>query len=267
MLNHLSSRETHACHGLAGQCRQLGADPDLWRIHLIDGLRTLVDARVVIMAELINLGADAQGPMRSLATHRIGWADPKSEERWTQYTESVPVHRTPEFPYINRFAGDRLTLSRDEIWGRETWYRSKTFNDIHRACGIDDYVMSVRATDIPGRSLSIWVHRQVGEDGFTERQRAQICIVHDIISRELGGFLARADEPRLTSLTPRQRQVLARLLRGDAEKQIAFEFDLGRATIHDHVMALYRHFEVSSRGELLSHFIGRAWPQLEDPHE
>lgn len=263
VLEYLSSRETHACHTLAGECRELGADTDAWRVRLIEGLRSLVGGGVVIMAELVNLGADADGPMRSLATHRVGWADPASEERWAQYAQTVPVQRTPEFPYINRFAGDRLTLSRDEIWGRETWYRSKTFNEIHRACGIDDYVMSVRATDIPGRSLSIWVHRGVGEKGFTECERAQICIVHDIISHELGGFLARADEPRLATLTARQRQVLARLLRGDAEKQIAFEFDLGRATVHDHVLALYRHFGVSSRGELLSRFVGRAWPDLD----
>jgi DNA-binding CsgD family transcriptional regulator len=263
VLEHLSSRDTHACHRLAGECRDAGSDTDAWRAHLIEGLRALVHARVVIMAELENLGADAHGPMRSLATHRVGWADPASEERWTQYAQTVPVQRTPEFPYINRFAGDRLTLSRDEIWGRETWYRSKTFNEIHRACGIDDYVMSVRATDIPGRSLSIWVHRQVGEHGFTDRDRAQVCVVHDIISHELGAFLARADEPRLAPLTARQRQVLARLLRGDSEKQIAYEFDLGRATVHDHVLALYRHFAVSSRGELLSRFIGRARPDLE----
>lgn len=264
MLEHLTSHDAHACHTLAGECRELGTDTDSWRVHLIGGVRTLVGARVVIMAELVNLGEDAEGPMRSLATHRIGWADPKSEERWREYAQSVPVQRTPEYPYINRFAGDRLTLSRDEIWGREAWYRSKTFNDIHRACGIDDYVMSIRATDVPGRSLSMWIHREVGEHGFDNRERSIIGLVHDVVAREHGSFLARADEPALRTLTERQRQVLARLLRGDSEKQIAFDLDLSRATVHDHVLALHRHFQVSSRGELLSRFIGRARPHLDD---
>lgn len=263
----MTSQDVHVCHTLAGECRELGPDTDSWRVHLIGGLRTLVGARVVIMAELVNLGEEAEGPMRSLATHRVGWADQKSEERWREYAQSTPVQRTPEYPYINRFAGDRLTLSRDEIWGREAWYRSKTFNDIHRACGIDDYVMSIRATDIPGRSLSMWIHREVGEQGFGERERSMIGLVHDVVGRELGGFLARADEPRLGTLTDRQRQVLARLIRGDSEKQIAFDLELGRATVHDHVLALHRHFGVSSRGELLSRFIGRARPMLDpDSH-
>lgn len=262
MLDQLTSRDTHACHGLAGECRDLGADTDGWRLRLLQGLKELVGARVVIMAELVNLGPQAEGPMRSLATHRVGWADAAAEARWREYAQSTPVERTPEYPYINRFAGDRLTLTRDEIWGKETWYRSKTFNDIHRACGIDDYVMSVRATDIPGRSVSIWVHREVGDTGFGDRDRAMIGLVHDTVGREMGTYLARADEPRLASLTERQRQVLARLLRGDAEKQIAFELDLSQGTVHDHVLALHRHFGVSSRGELLARFIGRARPGL-----
>lgn len=266
LLDHLSSHDTHHCHRIVDECRELGADTDGWRVRLIESLRTLVGARVIIMAELVNLGPAADGPMRSLATHRIGWADPQSEARWREYSQSVPVEHTPEYPYINRFTGQGLTLSRDEIWGRTSWYRSRTFNEVHRACGIDDYVMSVRATDIPGRSVSIWIHREVGDVGFTPRDRAIIGLVHDEVGRAFGSFLARADEPRLATLTQRQRQVLSRLLRGDAEKQIAYELDLSRATVHDHVLALHRHFGVSSRGELLSRFIGRARPALNTEH-
>lgn len=260
----MTSREAHACHGLAGECRALGADVDAWRRRLLEGLRGLVHARVVIVAELVNLGEQAGGPMRSLATHRVGWVDEAAELRWRDYTQSVPVERTPEYPYINRFAGDRLTLTRDEIWGRETWYRSRTFNDIHRACGIDDYVMSVRSTSKPGRSLSIWLHREVGDTGFGERERAMIGLVHDTVCGELGGFLAWADEPRLSGLTVRRRLVLGRLLAGDSEKQVGFLMGVSRATVHDHVLGLYRHFGVSSRGELLALFIGRARPDLNE---
>lgn len=249
---------------LAGTCRELGTDVDAWRERMIGGLRGLVRAQVVILAELVNLGAEAQGPMRSLATHRVGWADESAERKWGEYAESIPVERTPEFPYINRFAGDRLTLSRDEIWGRETWYRSKTFNEIHRACGIDDYVMSVRATTKPGRSLSVWLHREVGDDAFGERERAMIALVHDILCTELGSYLTWADEPRIRGLTERRRQVLEALLRGDSEKQIAFALDVGKATVHDHVLGIYKHFDVASRGELLARFIGKARPNLTD---
>lgn len=262
MFEHLTARDVHACHQLAGTCRDLGADVDAWRQRMIGGLRGLVRAQVVIMAELVNLGEGATGPMRSLATHRVGWADERSETKWREYASNIPVERTPEYPYINRFAGDRLTLSRDEIWGRETWYRSKTFNDIHRACGIDDYVMSVRATTLAGRSLSIWLHREVGDTEFGERERAMIALVHDAVCGELGGYLSWGDEPRVSGLTDRRREVLERLIEGDSEKQIGFLLGVSRATVHEHVLAIYKHFGVSSRGELLARFIGRARPKL-----
>ena len=56
-------------------------------------------------------------------------------------------------------------------------------------------------------------------------------------------------------LTPRMRQTLARLLAGDAEKQIATHLKLSRHTVHEHVKKIYRRFAVNSRGELLARFV------------
>lgn len=56
-------------------------------------------------------------------------------------------------------------------------------------------------------------------------------------------------------LPPRVRQTLGRLLAGDSEKQIAARMGLSPHTVHCYVKTLYRSFEVSSRGELLSRFV------------
>ena len=53
-------------------------------------------------------------------------------------------------------------------------------------------------------------------------------------------------------MSPRQRQTLRRLLAGDSEKQVAINLGVSRHTVHVYVKALYRHFEVASRGELLA---------------
>ena len=60
---------------------------------------------------------------------------------------------------------------------------------------------------------------------------------------------------QLPRLSPRMRQTLERLLAGDSEKQIAARLCLSQPTVHQYVTALHRHFGVSSRGELLAHFI------------
>jgi DNA-binding NarL/FixJ family response regulator len=56
-------------------------------------------------------------------------------------------------------------------------------------------------------------------------------------------------------LSARLRQTLQGLLAGEAEKQIANRLDLSPHTVHVYVKGLYRHFGVSSRGELLARFV------------
>jgi DNA-binding NarL/FixJ family response regulator len=53
------------------------------------------------------------------------------------------------------------------------------------------------------------------------------------------------------------RETLSLLLEGFSEKQVATQLKLGHRTVHDYVMMLYEHFQVSSRAELLAYFIRR----------
>lgn len=56
-------------------------------------------------------------------------------------------------------------------------------------------------------------------------------------------------------LSPRVAQTLERLLAGDSEKEAAARLGLSRHTVHVYVKTLYRHYDVSSRGELLARFV------------
>jgi DNA-binding CsgD family transcriptional regulator len=264
MFADLSPRDVHECHLIAARCRDLGTDVDAWRHALLEDLRRFVGAQVIINSEIENFGNANEQDTNFIALHRAGWISEQAETRWREYAQSIPVERTPEYPYLSKFSGKTMVLSRDQIWGRETWYRSHTFNDIHRACGIDDYVISICPTNIPDRCTTLWLHKGVGSRDFTPREQGIISLVHMTINNEIGTYLAAADEPTLSSLTHRRLQVLNRLIAGDSEKQIAFALGVAKATIHDHVLAIYRHYEVSSRGELLAKFIGRAKPQIDN---
>lgn len=59
-------------------------------------------------------------------------------------------------------------------------------------------------------------------------------------------------------LTPRQDQTVRFLLFGLGEKQIAARLGVSRHTVHEHVKAIYRDAQVSSRGELLAKFLKAA---------
>ncbi len=244
---------------LVNRCRDLGADSDAWRSRLFDGIRELVNAQVVIGGEMRGFD-EPSSRFESLALHRVGWPSEQAERSWAEYAESTPMERTPEYPVLRNFDGPLVTLRRDKIWAKEDWYRSKTFNDVHRACGIDDYIISIRRLPRLGHFTSLFIHRAIDDPAFTNRDVDLVNLVHHEIGEMIGGELAAAAEPKPGRLTPRQREVLDYLLDGDSEKRIAYALDLSRATVHEYVTAVYRHFEVSSRAELLALFVGRARP-------
>ena len=61
----------------------------------------------------------------------------------------------------------------------------------------------------------------------------------------------------VADLSPRMLQTLRSLLEGDSEKQAAAKLGLSPHTIHVYVKALYKRYNVSSRGELLARWVKR----------
>jgi DNA-binding NarL/FixJ family response regulator len=94
-----------------------------------------------------------------------------------------------------------------------------------------------------------------GNDPAMEKRRlvAELCRLLSAPSRA-GGANGSSDT-RIPDLSPRMRQTLDRLLAGDSEKQIAHRLGVSKNTVHVYVKALYRTFNVCSRGELLARFI------------
>jgi DNA-binding NarL/FixJ family response regulator len=64
--------------------------------------------------------------------------------------------------------------------------------------------------------------------------------------------ITSATEPGLAGLSPRLRQTLACLLDGDSEKEVATRLRSSQPTTHQYVSALYRHFGVRCRAQLLA---------------
>ncbi|MEM8875445.1 MAG: helix-turn-helix transcriptional regulator [Planctomycetota bacterium] len=65
---------------------------------------------------------------------------------------------------------------------------------------------------------------------------------------------AEPDVP-MPDLSPRLRETLLLLLRGEGEKQIALAMGISPHTVHVHVKNLYKKFDVATRGELLAKFV------------
>ncbi|HEY0008287.1 MAG TPA: helix-turn-helix transcriptional regulator, partial [Tepidisphaeraceae bacterium] len=99
------------------------------------------------------------------------------------------------------------------------------------------------------------VYKAAGAEHFAGRA----CQILRSLHIQCGWALNRAvkaatDMPRLT---PRGRDVLKLLLAGHTELVIAQKLGLSRHTVHSHCKRVYREFNVSTRGELLAHFVRR----------
>lgn len=266
MMSQLRGDDVLRCFRIAGECRDLGADSTAWQTHLAERVRGVLDAQVVIAGNTLHLAPGRQ-PV-SLSTIRVGWRDESAQRAWREYVDTVQLQHTPEYSRIvNSDTANSVLLTRDDVWDRTTWYRSRTFNERHLPSGIDDYILSIVAVPRLDLFHSLWVHRGVGEEPFTSRQRRMLALLHAELGALIGGALASAQEPELQGLTRRQRDTLDALLTGDSEKQIAARLGISVATAHEYVVSVYRHYAVNSRPELMARFIGRSRPALRPPSE
>ncbi|HWB53560.1 MAG TPA: helix-turn-helix transcriptional regulator [Tepidisphaeraceae bacterium] len=108
----------------------------------------------------------------------------------------------------------------------------------------------VRLSDAAAAMLCL--SRNPDQKPFTQSDAKLVHLIHSEMD-----VLYRSTPARfgIVGMTPRQQQIQEYLLMGHGEKQIANEMGLSRHTVHAHVKAVYRHFGVTSRPELLARFV------------
>lgn len=251
--NQLRVEEVRDAYRLIGECRDLGGDPALWQARLMDGARELVGAPVAVGGEGGCTGREMEIiPVTSVAAG-LDEAQLKDLE---VFTKEVGPRGCPIFVALRKAGGD-VTRARSEIVSDRDWYRSKSYL-VRGESRLDHQLTSLRYLRARKAVLGICISQGTGEPDFSERQRQLIAFLHDELVPLVGRSLVSAVEPSPWSLSPRLRQTLACLLEGDSEKQVAARLKLSVPTAHQYVTALYRHFGVSSRAQLLAHALRRA---------
>jgi len=167
--------------------------------------------------------------------------------------------RPVEHPAMDRLlaAGRPFTATRPQLVADEAWDADPTRPPMRRA-GLDELMYAwvpierdQRGTLLSGGCLL----RHTGRSAFNPRDAA---ITHLIFQESSGLHAAELPgevEPLAESLTPRQRVVLAQLIDGCSARQIAANLGLSLHTANDHIKAIYKHFEVQSRAELMRRFM------------
>ena len=94
---------------------------------------------------------------------------------------------------------------------------------------------------------------QLGDEALCKRLNAivagQAGFSRTAMGQWLRGQVPRALPLDVPSLTTRQKQILERIARGDADKQIAQQLGIATATVQKHVQVLLRRLRVRNRAE------------------
>jgi DNA-binding CsgD family transcriptional regulator len=263
--SHLRLRDVRALFRLINEIRELGADPQKWRPHMVRRLRGLLGASIVVSSEIhfrkIPVAASAtpsasttaaavepaerpaEGAMRVID---IGWvSDPEG------HVSHIHTERDDTSPDMFWLTADASGAGQNENTGPgvEDVVPVKPSRKVY---GGTAFILSQIALPHVGAVDQLGLHREWGDRPFTPAEHRMVRIFHVELARLWKrDVLRRAGEPG-SDLPPRLNQTLTELLSGASEKQIAAKLKLSPHTIHNYVKALHQRFDVSSRGELLA---------------
>jgi len=249
-------REVRAVFRLIGECREQGWDVPAWRAHFLTGINRLVHGQVIMGGELYY---DRRTRITRLVSIGFdeGWETPDGRALYYRMMQESCVELDPIFHGVFPSRGKLATRHRSVLVGDREWYRSRIFNDYVRRAkldlGINSYYRVGRGTLYFGFAVS----RPLSSIPLGERERRLIELAHSEVGPLVGRGLASETEPGPWQLSPRLRETLDGLLEGDSEKQLALRLKISRPTAHEYVTAIYRHFDVSSRPELMAMFLRR----------
>lgn len=251
-----SDKEMGILLRLGGEVAGLPLDKGVRRRHIMESLRKLVGAATACCFEANRTGGPGLAhPGTIVYSDGSPHLDDPRQRYFMLGTPANPAAR----PILDS-PESYVTQRRSAVLSDALWYGSEHFHAVTRPLNLDDSICSrLRLPD--EQDLYMAIHREIGDDPFTEHhcQVVQFFNTHAFRLYHVPGKAEPTrDDPRIQALPPRLRPVLFGFLDGDGEKQVATKLGLSPHTVHQYAKLLYRHFAVSSRGELLSQFIAVA---------
>lgn len=261
-MSHLRLYDIRRVNRVVDECRELGDDAGFWLSHLAARMIELCDADTIGAGQIsgirshkiASIGLVESGFERGF--ERQGWLNGLGQWVADPYYSSVMNEA-----YRQVIAGPDTAISTaHEVLGKDPWYRSDLYQSVNRPMGCDAQMFCMFRIDSgPDDTQTLVLNRRTGAGNFSEREQELLRYLGDEIGPMIGRSLASFREIRPGDLPARQRQVLACLLEGDSDKQIAQRLTLSPHTVNQYIKSIYRYFGVGTRAELLARWVRRGW--------
>ena len=236
--------QTRKMLALIHEAREIGPGLEQ-KLHLVAGIQRIIGAAMTTFAVLRDIG----DPRRRRIEGEV--STPPSDRNVRTMIDALRSNSNisdglQAMSRRLRFT-PMVTARRRELLPDNHWYRSESFNVLHRVCGFDDHVYSFRSLGA-GRVVALALRRSVGDRPYGDEEQNLLELFHEEPVRLEPRQRSDGAGPRLA---PREQDVLQGLLRGASEKEVAFELNLSRHTVHSYAKSIYSAYGVSSRAELL----------------
>ena len=260
----IHSQDFHALMRILNECRDMGDDNGRWQRHFLESLARLVAAEVAVGGELRGFAAGRPAPVApGDTTAEWGFENGFDRRGWVRALEllqSNPTYGESMTTYITQ-GGTGTAVRLSDLVPAEERVGSLEFDEVHRVVGVDQGVVCFHAISNPVRDevYGTYLFRGAGERNFSERETQIVQLAFAGVAPLIGGPLARIAEPSPADLAPRVRAVLRCMFEGDGDKAIASRLGISVHTVNQYTKAIYQHFGVNGRAELLARWIRRGW--------
>ena len=249
----LRRQDLHAVDRLIGECCELGDDPYSWHTHMIEGLKPLTG----LVGVTLGMDAGRMGT-RPILPHTLagyldcGWPDARTRAQVLDYWRTGAVYTDPRFVPFLTMRDPVIVRRQFDLISERDWHRTMHFNEYYRPGGLDHQMITVMSPR-PETGIGFYFVnflRPLKGRPFSERGRQIVELFMGRVYELLGTELMPFGDSHPPGLSWRQRQVLALLLRGETQKEIAARLGLSPHTVHDYVRDLYTSLGVTNRAEL-----------------
>jgi hypothetical protein len=128
----LRVRDVRDAYRLIGECRDLGGEPALWQMRILEGLGQLVGAAAGAGGE--GIWARPVHPLQPFSAFDTGF-DAGGRERFRAYMREIGPVGDPIFRALREVPGVVATRTRSQLVSSTEWYRSASFTSIGSSAG------------------------------------------------------------------------------------------------------------------------------------
>ena len=247
----MTRRDLKLIYRLLGDVKTVGNDASAWPYAALDGIRKLVNGAAACGAMVKMPSPDQPNQAFIELQYVTGLLSEEDHLRMHQMNLSGEMGASHYFSKALEHPARFFTVCRDDLIADEDWYGHPDTERYFHSFGVDHFIHSHFVALSIGKIVGILVFREVNAPRFNNRERNMLRLFHIEMARLFRDGLAVPDEHSVRSLSPRQKQVLWMLCGGDSEKQVAEKLSISPHTVHDYVKALHKHFDVTSRGQLI----------------